>query len=631
MKRAILPWDQWLDQIRQAPGSGDAQARFTRFARELAHRPLLQRVYRLEDIGKVGRSSLDGRYRNGPPEVWETFALAMADCNLADTLLAELPVIAAATRLTDDPELGERCLTQLRETATWSPLQRPGWSLFGENSQPFTDPKGDGNWLATGSGVIAIIQTLQMLGRSRVPDALWNQLESLLEKEIAGCVDDWNARRPWFYKWENVLTNQWVVPTAGFLLASAFLGRERHSESYELGVAHLLMTLNACGSDGAHVEGLTYGSFTVTFLLHAAVGLAAEGDDRLLAHPFLQSFPTWLVHHQQPGGYSINAFDQGGSPQVAILDGKRQENISLLLALCALTGQVDGRWAVGRGHSGAPSYGWVMAEFGELLGQGAEPPPAGYQPPLWAQYDQARRINWRSSWDEETASGVWVRGCHPEDQHAHADHGHVNFIHRGRAILIEAGACRYHSPVAISHFASAFGHNVLTLGSLTPDPTHEATLRTFPPGLPKNRGTVPITVHRLDDQGGDVTVDPTLSYQGLLHQWTRRVKWNAEKLEVTDNVSLIAADYVNFRWHLGTRGTPEVRGTGTHWQIRWSDADLEITSSVPITLTLERMSDNTLGGAQADAEARYPLHACAVGRTESPVTEAELTLRAIGR
>lgn len=42
----------------------------------------------------------------------------------------ELPIIAAAYRLTGGEALRKRVLAQLSEMATWSPLQRPGWTLY---------------------------------------------------------------------------------------------------------------------------------------------------------------------------------------------------------------------------------------------------------------------------------------------------------------------------------------------------------------------------------------------------------------------------------------------------------------------------------------------------------------------
>lgn len=620
-RTGLLSWAQWLDQVKSDASLAPVRAEFVAHAREVAQRPIFERVYHLEDVGKKGRTRLDGRYLNGPPEVRETFALSMSDCSASGQVLEELPLLAAAFRLSGDVALRDRTLAQLRELATWSPLQRPGWTLFDAKSRPFTDPKGDGNWLATGNLLVAIVETLQILPPGTVPPELRSRLEALMESEIAACLDDWKARRPWFYGHPNPLTNQWVVPTAGYLMAASFLGRDRHHDAYELGVEHLRMSLDAYGPEGAQVEGQGYGSFTVLLLWHAARWVAVEGDDRLLSHPFLQHFPRWLVQHMQPGGFSINAFDQGGGPKVAVVDGKRQGNCSVLLGLCALSGDPDARWAVRHAAAGPANLGWLLA-------RSIPPGEVDTAPPLWAVYDRARRVNWRSSWLED-ASGVWVRGCHPDDQHAHADHGHVNFIRHGRPILIEAGACLYHSPVGRSHFAGAFGHNVLYLGTLTPDEARAFKLNEYPRGFPSPQGSVPIVVSRLDAKGGDLTVDPTTSYKDAVRRWTRHVAWDQESLRVDDRVEPAAADFVNFRWHLGTVAAPAVTGKDREWHVAWPDATLGIQADVPFALTVEAMSDNTLGTRAPDENAMYPTHACLVVRTLARVSSGTFHLEVL--
>ena len=619
---ALLSWAQWLDGVKHDAGLASEVAGFLDYAREVARRPIFERVYELADVGEKGRTWLDGRYRGIPRDLQETFVLSMSDCNSSGQVLEEMPLLAAAYRLSADPVLRERTLAQLRELATWSPLQRPGWSYHDAKSKPFTDPKGDGNWLATGNLLVAIVETLQILPADAVPADLRAKLEVLLASEIEGCLDDWQVRRPWFYRWQNPFTNQWVVPTAGYLMAASFLGRAKYAEAYELGVGHLRMSLDAYGPEGAQVEGHGYGSFTVLLLWHAARWIAVEGDDRLISHPFLRHFPRWLVQHVQPGGFTINAFDQGGGPKVVVTDGRRQVGCRVLLGLCALSGDPDARWAVRHTAAGGPAnLGWLMARSVPAADDTEEPP-------LWAVYDRARRVNWRSSWSED-ASGVWVRGCHPDDQHSHADHGHVNFIRHGRPILIEAGACQYHSPVGRSHFAGPFGHNLLTLGTLTPDAARDCRLTEYPRGFPAPQGNVPITVVQLDGKGGELTVDPTTSYKGAVRQWTRRVVWDAERLGVTDTVELPEPDVINFRWHLGTVTAPVVTGRDLEWRVCWEAADLAITADVPLTLAVEPMQDNTLGTREPDEQTVYPTHACLVVRTLHPESRGLFQLKVL--
>src|SRR5690606_7346869 len=121
----------------------------------------------------------------------------------------------------------------------------------------------------------------------------------------------WETKRPWFVRGENPITNQWVLPTEGLVTACLVVGKDRFPDAYELGVANLLKALDAHGPDGEFEEGVGYASFTVTSMLHAAHIMAVHGDRRALERPFLARFPTWLVHHLQPGDMLINCFDAG--------------------------------------------------------------------------------------------------------------------------------------------------------------------------------------------------------------------------------------------------------------------------------------------------------------------------------
>ena len=71
-------------------------------ADEIAALPIVRRVYRYEDLGKH-RTWRDGRAVPLEPEIQQTFALAMSDVRTAGAAAEELPVLAAACRLTGDP------------------------------------------------------------------------------------------------------------------------------------------------------------------------------------------------------------------------------------------------------------------------------------------------------------------------------------------------------------------------------------------------------------------------------------------------------------------------------------------------------------------------------------------------
>lgn len=287
-----------LDDIALTPRLAKACDAFLAQAREVAASPLIRRAYRFADVG-THRTWLDGRSRALELEIQETFALAMSDHATNERLAYELPLLAAAFRLTGDVSFSDRLFAQLDETAGWSPLQRPGWTCFAPGNRLPADGK-DGAWLATGTGVRALADTLEILPAAAQYGDVRGRLEALLAAEIAQVVDDWQTRRPWFVRANNPITNQWVLPTEGLVRACLVLGQARHADAYALGVANLLTALDAHGAQGEFEEGYHYAAFTVSSLLAAARAMALDGDRRAIDHPFLQRFPLWLVHHLQP-------------------------------------------------------------------------------------------------------------------------------------------------------------------------------------------------------------------------------------------------------------------------------------------------------------------------------------------
>ena len=573
-------------------------------ATEAAQNEIVRRVYRYEDIGKH-RTHLDGRARILEEEIQETFGLAMSDCSTCWPLAAELPLLAAAHRLSGREEFLPRILAQLEEMTTWSPLQRPGWTCFRPGNRLPEDGK-DGNWLATGSGVRAIGDTLDLLPADAVPSEIRSGLEALLDKEIKSIVDDWEAKRPWFVRTDNAITNQWVLPTEGLIRACLVLGKDRYPEEYALGAGNLLKALDAHGDQGEFEEGVSYASATVNSMVCAARAMAAAGDRRAVEHSFLQNFPLWAAHHLQPAGMLINCFDCGLN---------RSEPLrSLFVTLSVMLEDAAARWA-------ADFLGEPEDSLMELLYQGL-PPAEVEAPPLFAAYERAPRVNWRSSWGD-CATGVWIRGGHHLDQHDHCDRGHVNLIANGKPILIEAGTPVYHHPQIHSHFSTGYGHNVLQLGLEEPDQSN--TIGDPPSGWQLKKSVAPLTVHRLDEDGGDVAVDGTQCHAGL-ERWHRRVVWDAGELTVSDSVKLSGEteDFILFRWHLGTEEEPEVsQTTAESMDLRWADACMKLRGSVPLLVSFEKLPDVTRKGRNQDGEEDM-LHTCVVVRSREKVSELGL-------
>ena len=593
-------WAVLLDAVRNNSTLATDRDKLISNARRIAKLPIVKRVYKYEDVGKF-RTWRDGRavpLAGSPRQLW--FALAMSDYGTSQTINKELPLLAVAFRLTGEDIFRQRIIRQLEEVVSWSPLQRPGWTLYAPSNRPVPADFNDGNWLATGMGVRALADTLEIMPPDSLPAQLIEKLHALLRKEIAAICDDWRTKRSWFIRLNNPRTNQWVLPTEGLIRACLVLGKEKHRNEYELGVRNLLTALNSQGPKGEFYEGIGYANFTVQSMLHAAHAMAVVGDMRGLDHPFLRHFPTWMAHHLQPSRLRINCFDSGGAKTPVTDAGFR----GLLSLFVVLKGDPVARWTLENQFSG-PSD-----DFVGLLSQATK--GKSQDPGLFAYYASATRVNWRDAWEDD-ATGVWVRGGHRLDGHDHFDRGHVNFIFRGKPILIEAGTPSYDNPRIHKLYSTVIGHNVLDV-----------------PGSAAEKTPAPVTVHRLDAVGGDVSVDPSAGYAAL-KRWERKTTWNAKRLDVVDEVVFLPDTPGSgvFRWHLGTQSNVTIDGADTKFVVAWKDAEISLESSVPIGVTSEMLPDNTVNlGVKVGPD--Y-LHRCIVVRTAEPCHAWTLKTSAVGR
>lgn len=591
--KSVKTWPELIDAAKANAGLEKMRGALIERARTVAGYEIVRRVYKLEDVGKH-RTWLDHRADALDPDTARTFALAMSDFSACNSLANELPTLAAAYRLTGEAVFRDRVLSQLEEMTSWSPLQRPGWTCYEPGRHLPPDGK-DGNWLATGTGIRAIADTLEILPEGTVSPDLRARLEKLLASEIDSIVDDWKTKRPWFVAANNPITNQWVLPTEGLVRACLVLGPDKHRDAYELGVRNLLMAMDAHGAAGEFEEGMSYADFTVTSMLAAARAMALSGDRRAMDRPFLKRFPTWIIHHLQPGGSLVNCFDAGGT---------FRGNTGILrpmLSLCAIcTGSEVARW-------GLKQVGGCTINVPVLLAYALPPVGDGAAPPAYASYERATMVVWRSGWDEN-ASGVWIRGGHETDQHDHFDRGHGNLIFRGNPVLVECGTPAYHmKTLALSQ--SCAGHNVLQIGSAN------ALAR-----------PAPITVSRLDASGGDVTVDPTKCYEGL-DRWSRRVQWSASEMTVTDQVETQKdkPEVLTFRWHLGTDADVSIQGDDKTFTVTWRDTTLTLTGSQPLVVTQEKSPDYTLVHRDWSDESREYVNTCVVVRTKEKTAGLTVT------
>lgn len=589
---AAYSLDRQIDFVKGQEGSQKVINQLIQSGKGVATRDVLRRSYSLEQL-TGSKKKVDSRASLLNGKAKETFALAMSDSHLTGSLVDWLPVSAAAYRLSGDGAIKTWIVNQLSEISSWDKLQRPGWTLTTPVGTRLPE-SGDGSWLATGWGVRAIADTLEILPENDVPSDIKSKIDDLLIREIKEITADWELKRQWFVKNGAVTSNQWVLPTTGLIRACIVVGKDRFREAYELGVSNILKTLDASGSKGEWDEGLTYATMTLPEILHTARAMASIGDDRLINHPYLQNLSTWLAHHLQPGKYLINAFDSSynSSSPGLVGTGLLRELFSLLVL-----SQGDGvaRWTLWH-QLGGPRP--TLAGIGAMLVGPTDVPPA-----TWGIYERATRVNWRSSWEDD-ASGIWIRGGHERDFHDHTDRGHVSFSISGKPILIEAGTPDYGHAELDRYFKSVRGHSVLEVES------KDAL-----------RKPAPITVRSLGKDGGALRVDASLGYPSL-ERWTRDVEFGETRLLVRDEVIVKNGKYENliFRWHLGTPARVALTGGKRDFVASWDNTVITIRASAEVKLDQYDAEDRTLNRPEHKGN-----HVVLEVRSKTPISQLTIT------
>jgi hypothetical protein len=521
-------------------------------ARSLAAEPLVRRSHRLADIPP---ELLDSRATERLAERQEIFALAMSDFFAASRIAAVLPEVARAAVEQRNETLAARVVAQLEETASWSPLQRPGWTLF-QPGDPPTPGYEDGNWLATGVAMWAVTEAARSLeeGGLALPRPLDARLRSLVRDEIAAVYRDYREQVPWFAKGNgSPACNQWVLPLCAVVEGAAWLGTARgeHAGPYEAAVANLNRSLDTQGTDGDFVEGLSYALFTMTHWLRASRAALRAGDRRLAEHPYLRAFPRWMAQMFLPGGWTVNACDCGITRVSAALEDERRLELAELPSLAAVTC-----------HS--PEAAWLLREYlgpsctaAGLEAARALPPVA--EPPRWGAMRSLGVAVWRTGWGASDHA-VWIRTSGGLPSHTHADSAHVSLYRHGRPVLIEAGTPSYGHPDIARSFASGAGHSVLQLGTEWPEPYMEE--RAIPGWLVRDT-PVSVVGMRLGEDGGEATLDVDPSGYAGAKSWRRSIRWDREALlRVVDAVELTSPAPILFRWHLGSADPVEIEGSG---------------------------------------------------------------------
>jgi hypothetical protein len=581
-----FPWSEVFAFAEQDEQAGRTLADILKQADNCLDDPITTRKFKLDDIPENQR---DGRYKYAGKNA-EVFALAMHDCRNGGMLARQMVPLALAARRTDRKEYIDWVNRQLAEVATWSPLQRPGWTQY--NPDATLPPGGDGNWLATGYCMKAIVHTLELMG-DRVPADLQTKLRALLQKEIESIQDDWTSKRPWFVRSDYPATNQWVLPNAAMLYACLYLGDDRNRAAYDMGVHNLARTCLAQGEDGSWSEGLSYGSMSAEYLFWAAWALVRNGDERLLDYGFARNFNDWLIHMAMPGGYCVNAFDCGRYQM-----GTRPDNSFMLSAL--LVGKPESYWAGEHLFRQVPSSfaGLLFRYYSSLEQQKQE------EPKPFAFFPHQQVLTWRSNWDRNHGMGLWIRGGSMRDSHCHRDNGHISVYNGTTPILIEAGTPSYADRELPVKYSPAAGHNILQ-----PAAAKETN----------NRGRhTPLTVKHLNETGGEVVVDGTNALPGV-DEWMRTIAWErAGRVSLTDRVTLgreVEVGAVLFRFHTGSPKPVTISGDGYEWIVRWEGVTLALSTNRQVRVDQTPWPDRS--GVKE--------HACVRLHADQPIRDLKLS------
>lgn len=545
-----LPWDLYKKTATADPKGQALLKRMTDEARAIMAKGIQIRPTRLDQLDKSDMPP--SSYKTTGPKL-EMFALAKKDNSQCGILFGQFAGVLTVAKLTGDAATMKYVIDQLREVATWSPFQRPGWTL--SSSTGDLPPEGDGVWLATGWGLLAVVFALDALGPDLPPD-LKTALENLVRTEAARVVESWEKKIPWYVKSQKVESNQWTFPLAGLLTASLYLG-DSHRAAYDLAVAGLSRTLAAQGEDGSWVEGYSYGAITAGVLFQSLATMARSGDGRLMAMPFAQHFSDWLLQQNQPGGTLINCFDSGSYLVPPTAPPAMAYN---LLG----TSSPQATWAFNHLHAQWPAT-WVSLDLMARNLVEKEPPP-------FQHFPVPQLLVWRSGWDLAHSHGFWVRGGGALDFHCHRDQGHFSVLAGDRAIMVELGMNGYGPDHPMR--ASEKGHSVLQVGDPRP---HSA-----------GNISVPIQVIRLDENGGQVALESKAVYQKV-ESWKRTISFGKErKVSVGDRALLkepTAPGVEWFRFITAEKNPLKLEALGDKsWRVTWPKASLLFTATEAIHL-----------------------------------------------
>jgi hypothetical protein len=498
----------------------------------------------------------------------ELRALAISDVNQANFVRSKGVALALAWRYTKQQQYLDKSIAILREVVLYRPLQRQGWSL--------TDPswtlpaEGDGPNMATSWGLIGIADIMELLG-DNIPLDLQLALRDLVYSEIESVTRAWAMKIPWYAKGTGALSsNQWIDPNIAVIRACLLLGDPNVLPAYNMASENLARSLSFFGEDGAFLEGVSYAQMSLPNALGAIQRMNATGDQRFDSLPFISNSWKWWVHMLLPGGRFVNCYDSR-------MD--RQPTWSPRTPLAAMVAAMN----AARSDEAVSTIRYLFPDgnatvdgirYWATINSSSLPPQVML--PTYAYFPSQQVLVWRSAFerpsDTATAWALWARGGSIRDSHSQRDQGQISVYCGNRVVLMDCGTPDYSNPLVNSHYTNAAGHSVMQVGELTP----------------RNKSVdAPISISRLDAEGGAITIDTTQAYTGVLSN-KRLLSWSRDgRVSIVDTVNFaqtVPTGTELFRFHVGSSAAVNVEEVDGRWVVAWDGVKMVFQCDASISI-----------------------------------------------
>ncbi len=522
------------------------------------------------------------------------------DGEVIKRFVSRTPLIALAAIYTQNTNYFDYVNRQLAETATWEPLERTG--LQG------------GAWLYTTWAIEALIETMDIMGDS-LDEEVRASVTALLQSEVDGIADDYEARRQWFFNPRDVytpdryLSNQYIILVSGLGLVSLYLGGEANYDAYALSVEMLSRSVCGMGEDGSCFEGFGYAQLANASLFRTLLAFQDAGENRFDGLPSLEAYLNWVTHMLMPGFHVVNYADCG----VYEINAGWPPGKDQMLNALFLQDHGTLNWIRSNFYGGAIGtspvalrclYENTVGGFGQIIPD-----------ERFAYFSDSRVLVWRSDWDPDAATGLWIKGGSPWELHNHRDNGQISVYRGGTPILIDVGLDGYSHPLYTNYFRACAGHNVLqTEGKTTSDGWIVAV-------------DMPLSVTLLTETAGRVEMEGSGEYSNVT-AWIRSVSWTNSasgefRMEISDSAQLLAPKASGdewFRFHTGAVSSNDlaVSESNGQWTVAFSNTDavMGFTADKPIIVDV-REFDN---GATA-----HKRHACILIKSREASSTLTLT------